>query len=186
MSIIISYFKQKVNVIPLFIRRINNSMSIGETKYSKRYNFSWPKSEIIKSCLAAKYHRGVDQHGIQWPVDEAPVPTTSWSKALSKVTQTPLNQMKFSKVHSGGLPIHRDHSKLCSLNFPLVGDFNNSSIIFVDDFNEPLEEISCEEIYLINTRQLHGVKNETEKERITLTIGFDSPYKIIKERLHTI
>jgi aspartyl/asparaginyl beta-hydroxylase (cupin superfamily) len=64
-----------------------------------------------------------------------------------------------------------------------VGDFINSSIIFVDDFNELLEEISGEEVYLINTRQLHGVKNETEKERITLTIGFDSPYNIIKERL---
>ena len=139
--------------------------------------------EIIKSCLAAKYHRGCDQYGILWPVDEAPVPTTSWSEALSKVTQTPLSQMKFSKAHYGGLPPHRDHSKLCSLNFPLVGDFINSSIIFVDDFNELIEEISGEEVYLINTRQFHAVKNKTEKERITLTIGFDSPYNIIKERL---
>jgi hypothetical protein len=155
----------------------------GEAKYSKRYNFSWPKSEIIKSCLEATYHRGIDQHGILWPVDEAPVPTTSWSEALSKVTQTPLNQMKFSKVHSGGLPGHRDFSKLCSLNFPLVGDFNNSSILFLDDFNEILEEISGEEVYLINTRQLHAVKNKTKKERITLTVGFDSPYSTIKERL---
>tara|TARA_B100000073_G_C23296300_1_gene396672 strand:+ start:87 stop:386 length:300 start_codon:yes stop_codon:yes gene_type:complete len=92
--------------------------------------------------------------------------------------------MKFSKVHWGGLPIHRDHSKLCSLNFPLVGDFNNSSIIFVDDFNDPIEEFSGEEVYLINTRQLHGVKNKTDKDRITLTIGFDRPFDTIKGKLN--
>jgi aspartyl/asparaginyl beta-hydroxylase (cupin superfamily) len=69
------------------------------------------------------------------------------------------------------------------LNFPLVGDFSNSSIIFVDDFNEPLEEYDGEEVYLINTRQLHGVKNKTDKDRITLTIGFDRPFETIKRTL---
>ena len=152
-------------------------------KYCKKYSLSWPKSEIVKSCLEAEYHRGVDRHGIQWPVDEAPVPTNSWSEALSNITQSPISSMKFSKVHYGGLPVHRDHSKLCSLNFPLVGDFSNSSIIFVDDFNEPLEEYDGEEVYLINTRQLHGVKNKTDKDRITLTIGFDRPFETIKRTL---
>lgn len=149
--------------------------------YCKKYNFSWPKSQIVKTCLDVKYHKGVDRHNIQWPVDEAYVPITDWSKALRDFTQTPISSMKFSKVHWGGLPVHRDHSKLCSLNFPLVGDFNKSSIIFVDDFNETLEECNNEEIYLINTRQFHGVKNKTDTDRITLTVGFDRPFSIIKE-----
>jgi len=66
-------------------------------KYCKKYNLSWPKSEIVKSCLEAKYHRGVDRHGIQWPVDEAPVPITPWSEALSNITQSPISSMKFPK-----------------------------------------------------------------------------------------
>ena len=29
-------------------------------KYCKKYSLSWPKSEIVKSCLEAEYHRGID------------------------------------------------------------------------------------------------------------------------------
>ena len=104
-------------------------------RYFQKYNIVWPKKQIVQSAFDAEYHRGEDQAGIQWPVDESRVPVCEWSEALSDFTQSPIKQMFFSKIHWGGLPIHRDHNRLCALNFPVIGDFENSTNIFVDDFD---------------------------------------------------
>jgi len=151
-------------------------------RYFQKYNIVWPKKQIIQSALDAEYHRGEDRAGIQWPVDESRVPVCEWSEALSDFTQSPIKQMFFSKIHWGGLPIHRDHNRLCALNFPVIGDFENSTNIFVDDFDEPLETFNGEEPALINTRQFHGVTNKTDQERIVLSVSFYEPFKRIKER----
>ena len=151
-------------------------------RYFQKYNIVWPKKQIVQSALDAEYHRGEDRAGIQWPVDESRVPVCKWSEALSDFTQSPIKQMFFSKIHWGGLPIHRDHNRLCALNFPVAGDFENSTNIFVDDFDEPLETFNGEEPALINTRQFHGVTNKTDQERIVLSVSFYEPFKRIKER----
>jgi aspartyl/asparaginyl beta-hydroxylase (cupin superfamily) len=151
-------------------------------RYFQKYNIVWPKKQIVQSALDAEYHRGEDRAGIQWPVDESRVPVCEWSEALSDFTQSPIKQMFFSKIHWGGLPIHRDHNRLCALNFPVIGDFENSTNIFVDDFDEPLETFNGEEPALINTRQFHGVTNKTDQERIVLSVSFYEPFKRIKER----
>lgn len=151
-------------------------------RYFQKYNIVWPKKQIVQSALDAEYHRGEDRAGIQWPVDESRVPVCEWSEALSDFTQSPIKQMFFSKIHWGGLPIHRDHNRLCALNFPVIGDFENSNNIFVDDFDEPLETFNGEEPALINTRQFHGVTNKTDQERIVLSVSFYEPFKRIKER----
>jgi len=151
-------------------------------RYFQKYNIVWPKKQIVQSALDAEYHRGEDRAGIQWPVDESRVPVCEWSEALSDFTQSPIKQMFFSKIHWGGLPIHRDHNRLCALNFPIIGDFENSTNIFVDDFDEPLETFNGEEPALINTRQFHGVTNKTDQERIVLSVSFYEPFKRIKER----
>lgn len=151
-------------------------------RYFQKYNIVWPKKQIIQSALDAEYHRGEDRAGIQWPVDESRVPVCEWSEALSDFTQSPIKQMFFSKIHWGGLPIHRDHNRLCALNFPVIGDFENSTNIFVDDFDEPLETFNGAEPALINTRQFHGVTNKTDQERIVLSVSFYEPFNRIKER----
>ncbi len=151
-------------------------------KYFQKLDLAWPKHEIVQSAFEADYTRGEDQAGIQWPVDESRVPECDWSKALSDFTQTPIKQMFFSKIHWGGLPIHRDHNRLCALNFPIAGDFENSMNIFVDDFDERIEEFNGEDPALINTRQFHGVTNKTDVDRIVLSVSFYEPFKRIKQR----
>jgi|TARA_R110000823_G_scaffold257117_2_gene378908 hypothetical protein len=151
-------------------------------RYFEKLNLVWPKYEIIQSALSAEYSRGEDQAGIQWPVDECRVLECPWSEALSNFTQAPIRQMFFSKVHWGGLPIHRDHNRLCALNFPIVGDFENSMNIFVDDFDERIEQFNGEQPCLMNTRQFHGVTNKTNTDRIVLSVSFYEPFKKIKQR----
>ena len=151
-------------------------------RYFQKYNIVWPKKQIVQSALDAEYHRGEDRAGIQWPVDESRVPVCEWSEALSDFTQSPIKQMFFSKIHWGGLPIHRDHNRLCALNFPVIGDFENSTNIFVDDFDEPLETFNGAEPALINTRQFHGVTNKTKLDRIVLSVSFYESFKRIKQR----
>lgn len=153
-----------------------------EGRYFKKYNIGWPKQKVIETALQLKYERGADRAGILWPVDEARLLKTEWSNALEDFTGSNINKIFFSKVHWGGLPIHRDHNRLCALNFPVVGDFNNSVNLFVDDFDEPIEEFNGEEVALINTRQFHGVKNKTNFDRIVMSVSFYEPYKIIKNK----
>ena len=70
----------------------------------------------------------------------------------------------------------------CALNFPVVGDFDNSMNIFVDDHDQLLEKFNGEEPALINTRQFHGVTNKTDKDRIILSVSFHESFEIIKQR----
>jgi len=151
-------------------------------RYYKQYNISWPEQEIEKTAFELEYERGADRAGILWPVDEAKAPECNWSKALEDFTGSQISRMFFSKVHWGGLPIHRDHNRLCALNFFVSGDFENSHNLFVDDFDEPVETFNGNKPALMNTRQFHGVQNRTEQPRIVLSVSFYEPYKIIKQR----
>ena len=54
--------------------------------------------------------------------------------------------------------------------------------IFVDDFDERIEEFNGEDPALINTRQFHGVTNKTNVDRIVLSVSFYEPFKRIKQR----
>ena len=148
----------------------------------KKYNIVWPKQQVVDTALSLTYTRGSDKAGILWPVDEARVPDCDWAYALEEFTNSKINRMFFSKVHYGGLPIHRDHNRLCALNFPVTGDFLNSNNLFVDDFDELVEEYNGNEVTLMNTRQFHGVQNKTEHPRIVLSVSFYEPYKIIKNK----
>jgi aspartyl/asparaginyl beta-hydroxylase (cupin superfamily) len=152
------------------------------SRYYKKYNLNWPKLDIINSAITAEYKQGCDSAGIHWPVDESRVPVTDWSTALSEFTNSPISNMFFSKVHWGGLPIHRDHNRLCALNFPIIGDFNGSMNIFVDDFDQRIEEFNGPAPCLMNTRQFHGVTNKTNTDRIVLSVSFYEPYRRILNR----
>ena len=148
--------------------------------YHKKFDIAWPK-ELIKSyALEAEYKRGHDSAGILWPVDEAGVEEWDWVLALEDFTGVYPERMFFSRVHHGGLPIHRDHGRQCALNFPVTGDFENSMNIFVDDFDQIVEQFNGEEPTLINTRQLHGVINKTSVERIVLTVSFYQLFNEVK------
>lgn len=151
-------------------------------RYYKKYNMIWPREQILETANTVSYKQGHDRAGILWPVDEAPIPKCDWADALSKFTGSTVNRMFFSRVHWGGLPIHRDHNRLCCLNFFITGDFENSYNLFVDDFDEPIEEFNGTSPTLMNTRQFHGIKNKTNQPRIVLSVSFYEPYKIIEQR----
>ena len=158
------------------------------SKYYQKYNIAWPKQDIVQFALQANFKQAQDQAGILWPCDESMLgvkadrPLNQWSEALIDFTQSEIGRMYFSKVHWGGLPIHRDHKRQCALNFPVVGDFDNSMNIFVDDHDQLLEKFNGEEPALINTRQFHGVTNKTDKDRIILSVSFHESFEIIKQR----
>ena len=151
-------------------------------RYYTQYDIKYPLEAIRETALEQQYHRGADRAGILWPVEEARIPKTPWAEALADFTGSEISKMFFSKVHWGGLPIHRDHNRLCALNFFVVGDFENSYNLFVDDFDEPIEQFNGTAPALMNTRQFHGVTNKTDSDRIVLSVSFYQPYKLIKQR----
>lgn len=157
-------------------------------RYFKKYNIVWPHSQILETALSLDYTRGSDQAGILWPVDEARVPPEcEWAQALVDFTKgrVSIDRLFFSKVHQGGLPIHRDHGRQCALNFFVTGDFDNTYNIFVDDFDSIIEKFNGSEPALINTRQFHGVINHTDEPRIVLSVSFYEPYlRIINKKFH--
>jgi hypothetical protein len=151
-------------------------------RYYYKYDIVWPKKDVLKTALECNFERGQDRAGILWPVEESRVPKCKWSEALQDFTGQHVKRMFFSKIHWGGLPIHRDHNRLCALNFPVTGDFENSYNIFVDDFDDEIERFNGEEVALLNTRQFHGVTNKTEHDRIVLSVSFYEPFRNVRDR----
>lgn len=154
-------------------------------RYYKHYDIIYPQKEILKTALSLEYTRGADQAGILWPVDEARVPEScDWAQALSDFTKGSIDVKRifFSRVHTGGLPIHRDHGRQCALNFFISGDFENTYNIFVDDFDQEIERFNGTMPALMNTRQFHGVINHSKEPRIVLSASFYEPYSRISNK----
>ena len=144
-------------------------------KYHHHIPMIYPWDKITAS-LDISWEQGRCQNGILWPVKEARVPRCEWSEALEDFAETPVERMFFSMIQPGGLPVHRDHNRLCCLNFPLVVE-DTARTIFVDDFDQILEEFLDSHPVLMNTRQLHGVVYPSFAARVVLSVSFYEPYK---------
>lgn len=93
----------------------------------------------------------------------------------------------------GSIPPHTDPGKDACIFFPLIGDWENSPIIFNQDNIESTDKkyAVCSHVYtcptVVNTSKIHYVENNSNQERITFSFSFfglnwNQTRSIIKEK----
>ena len=121
-----------------------------------------------------------------------------------KNPKTLFHKIEFNKVKAWGIVTpHTDHDRFATINLPIEGDFENSSVDFYNPKSEGTisetrsdttaktyydadltEVVKYQQPICFNTQVVHGVTNYSAVDRYILTLSFKEEFTY--EKLHTM
>lgn len=151
-------------------------------------------TRIVKSDQVS-WQKAIDKNGNMWNLEECKLIKEEYSilREIEEGLQCEFKKASFflSKILPGGLVNHIDHRKWCNLLFPISGPFEESPLLFVDQFNNIVEKYEFKkndygqfDPIIFNTRMMHYVKlsSENTMPRVSLIMNlYDWPEDLFKK-----
>ncbi len=161
--------------------------------------------EFVRNEIAPEDWYVFDCGKLRWTVQESydtirsectSFKRTEWFQELYQLFKEPINfgDVLFTRTPPPGVPPHIDRNRPVAINFPVIGAFKDSPILFYDNFDRGSEvsrfyhsdmnpQTGENLAVMFNPQKIHGVINEDDRSRCLLSIWWrDISYADLKTR----